>query len=321
MPVPDGWVQIIRGPRPKAENWPRSKPSVVVQKEAQGRQPARPQPMQAKFSGMRTFQDPSVKITTARERLSKLEAALAAMTRMDGPEVESLRVAHKRAQVAVQGVPVEAQVKECEAFLTRARSHLEELDSKRATIMENIKASEKRLLEFRTKMQAVSPTEESEVQQLRGLVSQLQAQVDSLRGPSVDTHSPNPTRPCRRKDFVPFCDEEFQEWMEGRRKNLQTAVEMRQFSEVARISQLLAQAALEWQQRSKTKPCHSHQQWPILCSDLPSLWDVGSSSRGGIKPRTSIVASSPQEPECYVRDLFRRGDPWHWEKRGCKSGR
>ena len=136
MLVPDGWVQVIRGPRPKAENWPRSKPSVVVQKGAQGRQ--------AKSSGMRPFRDPSVKITTARERLSKLEAALAAMTGMDGPEVEFLRVAHKRAQVAVQEVPVEAQVKECEASLTRARSHLVELDSKRVTIMENIEASEKR---------------------------------------------------------------------------------------------------------------------------------------------------------------------------------
>ena len=155
----------------------------------------------------------------------------------------------QRAQEAVQGVPVEAQVKECEAFLTRARSHLAELDSKRVTVMENIEASEKRLLELRTKMQAPPPTEESEVQQLRGLVSQLQAQVESLRGPSVDVHSPNPKRPCRREDFVPFCDEEFQEWMERRRKDLQTAVETGQFSEVARISQLLTQAALEWQQR------------------------------------------------------------------------
>ena len=106
----------------------------------------------------RPFQDPNVKITTARERFSKLEAA---MTGMDGPEVESLRVARKRAQEAVQGVPVEAQVEECEAFLTRARSHL---DSKRVTIMENMEASEKRLLELRTKMQAPPPTEVSEVQ-------------------------------------------------------------------------------------------------------------------------------------------------------------
>ena len=190
---------------------------LLFRRGAQGRQPARPQPTQAKSSGMRPFQDPSVKITTARERLSKLEAALAAMTGMDGPEVESLRVAHKRAQVAVQEVPVEAQVKECKAFLTRARSHLAELVSKRVTIMENIEASEKRLLELRTKMQAPPPTKVSEVQQLRELVSQLQAQVESLWGPSVDIHSPNPKRLCRREDFVPFCDEEFQEWMEGRR--------------------------------------------------------------------------------------------------------
>ena len=68
MPIPDGWVEVIRGPRPKAENWPRSKPNVVVQKGAQGRQ-------LAKSFGMRPFQDPSVN-TAAKECLSKLEAAL-----------------------------------------------------------------------------------------------------------------------------------------------------------------------------------------------------------------------------------------------------
>ena len=46
-----------------------------------------------------------MKITAAKERLSKLEAALAAMAGMDGPEVESLRAAHKRAQEAVQESP------------------------------------------------------------------------------------------------------------------------------------------------------------------------------------------------------------------------
>ena len=171
------------------------------------------------------------------------------MAGMDPPEMDSLRAAHKRAQEAVQGVPVDVQVKECEAFLVRARSHLAELDSKRATVMEKIEASKKRLSELRAKLQAPPPTERTEVQQLRGLVSQLQAQVESLRGPSVDVQSPNPKRPCRREDFVPFCDEEFQEWMEGRRKDLQAAVETGQLPEVARISQLLTQAALEWQQR------------------------------------------------------------------------
>ena len=65
------------------------------------------------------------------------------------------------------------QVKECESFLVRVRSHLAQLDSKCATVLENIEASEKRLSESRAKLQTPPPSEESEVNQLRGLVSQL----------------------------------------------------------------------------------------------------------------------------------------------------
>ena len=81
--------------------------------------------------------------------------------------------------------------------------------------------------------------------QLRGLVSQLQAQVESLRGPSLDIQSPNSKRPRRREDFIPHCDEEMQEWMECRRQDLQAAVAAGQLPEVVRISQIVTQAAQE----------------------------------------------------------------------------
>ena len=115
-------------------------------------------------------------------------------------------------------VKKELHVKECESFFVRARSHLAELDSKRATVLENIEISEKRLSELRAKLQTPLPTEESEVNQLRGLVSQLQAQVESLRGLRLDIQ--NPKRPRRREDFIPHCDEEMQEWMECRHQDL-----------------------------------------------------------------------------------------------------
>ena len=82
-----------------------------------------------------------MKVAAAKDRVAKLEIAMAAMEGMEGPEVESVRAAHKRALEAVQGVPVDVQVKECESFLVRARSHLAELDSKRATVLENMDAS------------------------------------------------------------------------------------------------------------------------------------------------------------------------------------
>ena len=49
-----------------------------------------------------------------------------------------VRAAHQRALEAIQGVPINVQVQECESFLVRVRSHLAELDWKRATVLENI---------------------------------------------------------------------------------------------------------------------------------------------------------------------------------------
>ena len=254
MPIPDGWVQVIRGPRPKAENWPRSKPSVVVQKG-----PRTPTNTSATHVGQ-VRRDPCIP-RPEREDHNGQGASL----QVGGSIGSNDRDGRTRGGVSSScpqkstrgraGSPRRSTSEGVRGFLDESAVPFggigfEESDR---VIMENIEASEKRLLELRTKMQAPLPTEESEVQQLRGLVSQLQAQVESLRGPSVDIHSPNPKRPCRREDFVPLCDEEFQEWMEGRRKDLQTAVETGQFSEVARISQLFAQAASEWQQGVQDK--------------------------------------------------------------------
>ena len=84
---------------------------VLVRVGQQFRQPAppsqprlhRPVVNQVKTSGTRLFVYPSVKMTAAKEHAQKLESALAAMEGMDGPEVDSLRAAHKRAQEAVKG--------------------------------------------------------------------------------------------------------------------------------------------------------------------------------------------------------------------------
>ena len=67
-------------------------------------QPAavRPPQSQGKTSGMRPFQDPSAKVA-AKERVLKLETALAAMEGMEGPEVDLVRAAHKRAPRGREG--------------------------------------------------------------------------------------------------------------------------------------------------------------------------------------------------------------------------
>ena len=48
-------------------------------------------------------------------------------------------------------------MKECESFLERARSHLAELDSKRATVLENIEASEEAVVGVEGQVADTSP--------------------------------------------------------------------------------------------------------------------------------------------------------------------
>ena len=68
----------------------------------------------------------------AGDRVQKLKQVLDILGDTEGPEVDGLRAALKRAETAAQGVPTNKQVQDCEAFCSRARAHLEELEEKRS---------------------------------------------------------------------------------------------------------------------------------------------------------------------------------------------
>ena len=90
----------------------------------------------------------------------------------------------------------------------------------------------------------------AEVQRLYALVEQLSKEKEDVCPPT----DPNPKRVCRREDFVPQCEEEMQEWIQGRQRDLQAAIVAGHFSEVARISQLMSSAAQEWQRIFQEQP-------------------------------------------------------------------
>ena len=109
-----------------------------------------------------------------------------------------------------------------------------------------------RLRAVTVRAQAPSPPQDnmSDVQQLRGQVTQFMAQIDRLRAmPSNHPEEPAPKRSCRQEDFVPHCDEEMQEWMEGRHRDLHSAMASGRLLEVARISSFLKEVAQDWQSR------------------------------------------------------------------------
>ena len=92
---------IIRGPRPRSVQWPRAT------------QQSRPIPVQSQPRPG----DPHSRVTAVQERVVKLEAALVALHSVEGPEIESLRAALKRAK--------DVRQQPLEGFLSRARAHLE----------------------------------------------------------------------------------------------------------------------------------------------------------------------------------------------------
>ena len=99
---PSGWVQVLRGPRPRAEKWPsaaqkRSSTEIPNSKPVgRWRQPGVQPPEAARERGP----DPDTALQEARRRVASLEAALQAMGDFQGPEVDVLKNALSRAQAS-----------------------------------------------------------------------------------------------------------------------------------------------------------------------------------------------------------------------------
>ena len=181
---------------------------------------------------------------------------------------------------------------------------------------QNVGPSSRGRLEEELEVQAVPVPTTSEVQRLQALVAQLQSQLvqaapATLVAPS-DSRSKVPVaKRCRREDFVPHCDEEMQEWMQGRQADLPAAIATGLLQEVSRISHLVRTAAQEWQElidRSTTMP-HRCERGEVSRSCC-----VSRDARYGWRGFRIGEASHPGPPKCVAgdggtvqtRQLFRR---------------
>ena len=171
----EAWLRVLQGRRPPSVKWPWSDWEWSVIGGV-----CSPSHHSARSVGLRPFVDANIKKTEAGDRVQKLQQALNILGDTEGPEVDGLRAALKRAEIAAQGVPVDKQVKDCEAFLSRARAHLEELEQKRSVVAASINTAEQRLVILKMKQDCAPPPPPdttAQVQRLQDLVSHLQAQV------------------------------------------------------------------------------------------------------------------------------------------------
>ena len=131
--VPSGWIQVLRGPRPKSVQWPLAKdrlqpgPQEGVSerwrqpKSANGAQPG----------GSRQRINPDVAREMAHTKVSRLEKALEAMGDLQGPVVEASKADLAKARAASKKPSVEVEIDECRKFISRAERRIRELDTER----------------------------------------------------------------------------------------------------------------------------------------------------------------------------------------------
>ena len=154
MEVPDGWLQLIRGPRPKSERWPRRTPQ-THQKPA----PAVRQPGVQGGKGPRVpaklAMDPAQRVSpdtaraAAQEKARKLEKALEVMSDVEGPVVDALRAKSKKVQSAAVVPALDVHMEQCESFISKSQRWLAELDKQRVAEEELLTEARARLERLR----------------------------------------------------------------------------------------------------------------------------------------------------------------------------
>ena len=258
MEVPDGWVQLIRGPRPKSEKWPlhsRQRPTPAVRQSGvqgtKGPVIARPATDPARRVS------PDLARVTAQERAKKLEKALDVMSDVEEPAVEALRVELKKAQNAAAVPALDVQIQQCESFISRSERRLAEIDAQRLTEGESSTEARARLERLRSEMIAessVATDRETEVKKLRQQIAELQCQKSLYSRvqashpvqSSVEAVQMVQERAAKRRacaEEVPSTEQALAEWLCAKHLELRDALEIGDPSVVAELSQLLAAGA------------------------------------------------------------------------------
>ena len=161
----DGWIKILRRPRPPAEQWPcaeadHSQPRVEGSLEERCAKHVEDskqklQKLEADLASLgpedigaraeleaaltraraqskpkpRVSMSPDVAIDEAKLKVTRLEKALEALGNSSGTEVDCLQRALAKARQAARERPLEVQIKECREFISRAEHRVAKLEA------------------------------------------------------------------------------------------------------------------------------------------------------------------------------------------------
>ena len=121
FPTLPGWYEVIRGLRPKSEEWPRHQ---QWHPRRQGWWPAVSEPskprVQRRWQRGTTPRAPDDVKAAARRRIERLQSALDAFGETESSEAWGLQAALKEAERTAKERPLVVQVEECQAFIKRS---------------------------------------------------------------------------------------------------------------------------------------------------------------------------------------------------------
>ena len=194
LEVPAGWLQVIRGPRPLAVQWPKaSRGQGQVRKPPVPSKKVNKKQIERKVPGSENRRGPPQVSPAAQDRVLRLQTAVNALGDDDSPEAKMLRDALKKAQQEVTTAPVGVRLDACAQFVERAKNRLFKADEalrkaqdERCKLEQELREGQQRLEELRAeafeqvRAPPAAPAAGDEVSNLKKLVSELRGQVAVL---------------------------------------------------------------------------------------------------------------------------------------------
>ena len=266
--APDGWVQILRGPRPPAIRWPQAphrgqnKPQHVFKKEAnKGSTQPRPQhhsppPLQ------QPSRSPESVAAHATAEVSRLESAISVLGG-DNPHARPLLEAFKVAKSQATIPPIQDRINACKAYLERARKRVARADAVIARALEQKSIFDGEVADGEKRLQELQ-LEEAQAPVLAPLpkVAELQQQIDDLvrerellRASQSRKHSGQwcANGPPCVKDVPPMPQDcaELEGWISDRNCDLRNALEFGNTGTITQLGTLLSQGIAQLSRVSK----------------------------------------------------------------------
>ena len=184
--VPEGWLQVLRGPRPASVQWPRAAPN--LNRESHGKKvpkvdlPQRPVPPRP----TRPARSPDLVSAETAQEVQRLENAVSALGE-DNPLAKPFVSALKAAKSKLEA-PIGERLDSCQRFLERARKRVTSAESaiaeavaERDRLVAEFAEGEKRMERLREEARAAPPPRDVVGDEFLDDVAQMRQEILELR--------------------------------------------------------------------------------------------------------------------------------------------